>query len=325
MTEMMNIWISESEEESQSNISINLPWYQNKKTNQEMGKMFEESDEQMCIWTEKDTRTEFSCDEAFDSDDINDLEFLLDEELEDQKYCPENTERILESSSNDDKENIEFAEMNFQERNDSNSFFEIEKNENSLFKTENTHWSLQRSRNPVPFSRMKIETMKRSFSLPNQKIPNIQSSGDDFWKYVDNGVKFSLPITKIGASDSLPRIQCHSLSKTLSENKNIQIIDCRFDYEYEGGHIKNAVNIETTDMLINRIEKFRNKILVFYCEFSSVRAPRIAKYLRSHDRFNNEYPKLDFPEIYILEGGYKNFYSHYSSLCDPENYIKMKP
>lgn len=31
-----------------------------------------------------------------------------------------------------------------------------------------------------------------------------------------------------------------------------RVIDCRFDYEYEGGHIKGAVNINTT----NEIEEF---------------------------------------------------------------------
>lgn len=67
------------------------------------------------------------------------------------------------------------------------------------------------------------------------------------------------------------------------------VIDCRFDYEYEGGHIKGAVNINTT----NEIEEFllgekalkpspscsgdnaKKTILIFHCEFSAKRAPTL--------------------------------------------------
>lgn len=37
------------------------------------------------------------------------------------------------------------------------------------------------------------------------------------------------------------------------------------------------------------------------------------RFLRGHDRKLNEhnYPKLFYPELYLLEGGYKNFYEKY--------------
>lgn len=46
--------------------------------------------------------------------------------------------------------------------------------------------------------------------------------------------------------------------------------------------------------------------------------------LRGLDRaFNmNIYPKLFFPEIYILEGGYSQFYANYPEHCNG-NYTKM--
>ena len=38
---------------------------------------------------------------------------------------------------------------------------------------------------------------------------------------------------------------------------------------------------------------------------------------------NEEYPKLNFPEIYLLEGGYKEFYESNPDLCFPQAYKPM--
>jgi M-phase inducer tyrosine phosphatase len=52
-------------------------------------------------------------------------------------------------------------------------------------------------------------------------------------------------------------------------------------------------------------------ILIFHCEFSHKRAPDMWQRLRDIDRnFNiNRYPGLFFPECYILQGGYSEFYN----------------
>ena len=70
---------------------------------------------------------------------------------------------------------------------------------------------------------------------------------------------------------------------------NYYVIDCRFDYEYNGGHIPGAININTT----SGVEEFllgvsaskpvpsasgdssKKTILVFHCEFSAKRAPTL--------------------------------------------------
>ena len=70
---------------------------------------------------------------------------------------------------------------------------------------------------------------------------------------------------------------------------NFYIIDCRFDYEYAGGHIPGAVNINTTagveELLLGPSsvkikpsvsgDSIRKTILVFHCEFSAKRAPTL--------------------------------------------------
>ncbi|XP_034297498.1 M-phase inducer phosphatase 3 isoform X8 [Pantherophis guttatus] len=109
------------------------------------------------------------------------------------------------------------------------------------------------------------------------------------------------------------------------------IIDCRYPYEYLGGHIKEALNIHRQDDLF---ELFLRKpmlpsspqkrlILVFHCEFSSERGPKMCRYLREEDRAMNEYPALHYPELYVLQGGYKEFFLENKELCEPQSYCPM--
>lgn len=54
--------------------------------------------------------------------------------------------------------------------------------------------------------------------------------------------------------------------------------------------------------------------VIFHCEFSMKRGPQMTGKLREIDRnFNcDSYPLLCFPELYLLEGGYKNFFENFS-------------
>ncbi|XP_027559405.1 M-phase inducer phosphatase 1 [Neopelma chrysocephalum] len=112
--------------------------------------------------------------------------------------------------------------------------------------------------------------------------------------------------------------------------KQCVIMDCRYPYEYEGGHIKGAINLhmeeDVENYLLKRpIEPAENKrvIVVFYCEFSSERGPRMCRFVREQDRLSNEYPSLHYPELYVLKGGYKDFFSRCRSFCEPESYRPM--
>lgn len=53
--------------------------------------------------------------------------------------------------------------------------------------------------------------------------------------------------------------------------------------------------------------------IIFHCEFSQKRGPRVFRALRKRDRELNakNYPHLDFPEIFVLEGGYSTFYPQF--------------
>lgn len=52
-------------------------------------------------------------------------------------------------------------------------------------------------------------------------------------------------------------------------------------------------------------------VIIFHCEFSSERGPRMCRFVRERDRAMNDYPKLHYPELYVLKGGYKDFFPYF--------------
>ncbi|XP_059554495.1 M-phase inducer phosphatase 3 isoform X3 [Myotis daubentonii] len=109
------------------------------------------------------------------------------------------------------------------------------------------------------------------------------------------------------------------------------IIDCRYPYEYLGGHIQGALNLFSREELCSFFLKMpivpldtqKRIIIVFHCEFSSERGPRMCRSLREEDRALNQYPALYYPELYILKGGYRDFFPDYTVLCEPQSYCPM--
>ncbi|XP_078080235.1 M-phase inducer phosphatase 2 [Mustelus asterias] len=111
------------------------------------------------------------------------------------------------------------------------------------------------------------------------------------------------------------------------------LFDCRYPYEYEGGHIKGALNLHMEDEVENCLlkkpivpgDEAKRVIIIFHCEFSSERAPRMCRFLREKDREVNgtDYPKLHYPELYILKGGYKEFFPKFKLYCEPQSYRPM--
>ena len=109
--------------------------------------------------------------------------------------------------------------------------------------------------------------------------------------------------------------------------ERIIILDCRFEYEYKGGHIKDAINITTYDELLKIYDENKENgektCVVFYCDFGCNRSRIEYSAFREHDRNNNIYPKLCFPNIFVLEGGYKRFFTEMSERCTG-GYVSMR-
>ncbi|KAK8088179.1 hypothetical protein PG997_003140 [Apiospora hydei] len=136
-----------------------------------------------------------------------------------------------------------------------------------------------------------------------------------------------------GESDSIPRISRETFldvmdGKYSHEYTQRMVIDCRFEYEYEGGHIDGAINYNDKELLARHLfeQPMEGKVLlIFHCEYSAHRAPLMARHIRSEDRTVNaeHYPHLTYPEVYLLDGGYSEFFIEHPSRCYPQSYVEM--
>ncbi|XP_052269438.1 M-phase inducer phosphatase-like [Dreissena polymorpha] len=154
-------------------------------------------------------------------------------------------------------------------------------------------------------------------------------------RLVADGSRDSTLPTVVGKHKDLTAISAATLSDVLngvfsSHIDHVTIIDCRYPYEYEGGHIEGAVNLYTRQAIREFLSNTatspnKNHVIIFHCEFSSERGPKMYRHLRSLDREVNadSYPKLNFPEMYLLEGGYKEFFQTQKKHCSPQGYTPM--
>ena len=115
----------------------------------------------------------------------------------------------------------------------------------------------------------------------------------------------------------------------LLEDASVQLFlfDCRYAYEYKGGHINKAIfcpsEIGLKELFFSEV-KMEKVIIVFHCEYSSKRAPAMIDKFRNMDREKNRgnYPELWYPDVYLLNGGYKQFYDSYPEYCS--GYVPME-
>ena len=107
--------------------------------------------------------------------------------------------------------------------------------------------------------------------------------------------------------------------------EQILICDARFYYEFKGGHIVGAINIRSRSQLIGIYEHYlkQNICIVFHCEFSQDRGPTLYQQFRDYDRYHNIYPNLSYPNVFLLDGGYKRFYQEMPEYCTG-GYIEMR-
>lgn len=99
----------------------------------------------------------------------------------------------------------------------------------------------------------------------------------------------------------------------------ILVIDCRYKYEFAGGHIRHAENVVTYERLQELYNKYKqiNVCVLFHCEFSTKRGPTWASIFRDIDRNHNKmnYPRLTYEHVYLIEGGYSAFFKKFECLC----------
>lgn len=177
------------------------------------------------------------------------------------------------------------------------------------------------------------------YDLRNELIRDVLTDNLDDNLVGDFSKAHRLPLIENGKHNDLKSISPETLSDLLNSKDvdsvdEIALVDCRYPYEYEGGHIAGAINIWEQQTMTSTFfgsnamsssSNTRPNIVIFHCEFSSERGPRMARFLREQDRKVNKenYPNLHYPEIYLLEGGYKSFYLQNKSHCEPDSYKPM--
>lgn len=125
-------------------------------------------------------------------------------------------------------------------------------------------------------------------------------------------------------SSTFPTIKPYQLREMLNNPTShpydqIIILDARFSYEYRGGKIISARNITTRAALVSIYQRYlgQNICIIFHCEYSVNRGPTLMRLFRDYDRRQNmnNYPHLSYPNIFLLEGGYKRFYQEFPDCC----------
>lgn len=98
---------------------------------------------------------------------------------------------------------------------------------------------------------------------------------------IDDAPALKLPHFTPNEPESLPRIDHDTLIDVLNGaydhiyDEKV-VIDCRFEYEYNGGHIEGALNFCDKEQLAERLFKSPsspNTLLILHCEYSAHRAP----------------------------------------------------
>lgn len=157
---------------------------------------------------------------------------------------------------------------------------------------------------------------KRKASCPSPETSTL--------RHVDHSDK---PDVACMLVDDLFKIMCGLMHVPV---KRLFIIDCRYPFEFEYGHIQGAINLFTHADVFKFYENHKcigsSSMIVFHCEFSSVRGPEMFSFFRKLDRTEHGvqgYPSLHFPQAAVLQRGYKEFWSSYPTMCVPENYVCM--
>lgn len=131
--------------------------------------------------------------------------------------------------------------------------------------------------------------LKRAFSATEESIMSaVQRSSTEPDLIGDFTKTFCLPLTR-GRHQDLKSITANTLAKLMRGEFNnsvasFRVIDCRYPYEFEGGHISGAINIYTKEQCLELLcenqlpmnsTPSKRHILVFHCEFSSERGPNL--------------------------------------------------
>ncbi|KAK5990727.1 M-phase inducer phosphatase [Cladobotryum mycophilum] len=190
----------------------------------------------------------------------------------------------------------QFAGVGASSRHGSPSNFHSRRQSNPFLRTRKQfRRSLSMFENPADIMKSKPETQPPSSVL--KTVADIEEAHEPILPH----------FMAEDPTDNIPRITRETMldildGKYCDKFDQRMVIDCRFEYEYDGGHIDGAVNHNDKELLASQLfETPMNgmTLLIFHCEYSAHRAPLMARHIRSQDRTINaeHYPRLTYPEV----------------------------
>eukprot|EP00049_Salpingoeca_infusionum_P014390 m.268884 g.268884 ORF g.268884 m.268884 type:complete len:378 (-) comp15663_c2_seq1:516-1649(-) len=135
--------------------------------------------------------------------------------------------------------------------------------------------------------------------------------------YFARGAPTAFPLCSNTSCNEVSALHLHDAL----EHKNTVVFDCRFPFEYAAGSVLGALNtplIANVETLLFRDGQplyTPDTVILFYCEFSSQRAPRLWRHIRHVDAAMNPDGCLAYPEMYVVHGGFKAIYATARDLC----------
>ena len=162
----------------------------------------------------------------------------------------------------------------------------------------------------------------------------------------------------VSSRESVASVSCECVAELLSDVpgscarygfSRLRVIDCRFQYEYDGGHIRGAEwladHTDLDGLLASSMQPSSAssaslaaaaadshlpllECVILHCEFSRHRAPAVYRAVRRRDRELNgieSFPSLHLPELYVMQAGYAAFHPAHPQLCEPHSgaYVSM--
>jgi M-phase inducer tyrosine phosphatase len=111
----------------------------------------------------------------------------------------------------------------------------------------------------------------------------------------------------------IPSDRLCELLNNPSPFKKVVVVDCRGRDEYEGGHIRGAINAtsEQDHEKIFREYYSSDTCFVFHCEFSQIRGPGGLHDFQDVCMSN----RAVLPRMYVLDRGYRGFYREHQDYC----------
>ncbi|EDQ90044.1 uncharacterized protein MONBRDRAFT_31958 [Monosiga brevicollis MX1] len=211
--------------------------------------------------------------------------------------------------------------------------------------------TLQRSQSESAASRRPVPDLVPSSSEDRKSVPlsrDVRSEADvcsplpklQSAMQSDHDYEYPLPLTDTRHCKR-KYIRAYISGETLSRLlkgeyaehfTHVLVLDCRFSFEYDGGHILNAQRAWLREHVLNHLfynpqvpftETHRTAV-VFHCEFSAQRGPDQYEFARClDDIFSHGTGQRLWPNMFILEKGYREFYKNYPEHCFGK-YCEMK-